>query len=352
MKRLLTFVLMFIIASALLAGISYGADEERFILSDLVVKDKEAWLIWIRDANVAGKEMTWDDASKFVKKLNEQKYAGLQCWRFPTKEELLRLIAYAESQGHSARNVQINELLSNIGFKNVQGNLYWSSTPYAGSDVWVVYMSLGSVSGVSKTGFHYIWPVCDYDKGEREREEKKKKEAVLAAELAAKQKEREERLEAQKREMEKEQERLKAQKKREEEQKKLDAQIKKDEEKSRKQREAIRQQRKAKLDQLLPKCNGKILSHEDFLLGKNPYADKGKCVEFSAATFQMTSTNTGLFYIANNELAFIEFKETFRGSGVQGIAKIKGLYNYTTRSGISNQVPHLEMLKIEKILGR
>ncbi len=62
----------------------------------------------------------------------------------------------------------------------------------------------------------------------------------------------------------------------------------------------------------------------------------------------MTSINTGLFKIGNTELAYIEFKDTFRGSYVEGIAKIKGIYNYTTKMGVQNQVPHLEMLEIEK----
>lgn len=115
-----------------------------------------------------------------------------------------------------------------------------------------------------------------------------------------------------------------------------------------KKRQIIAQQRKEKLDRLLPQCNNKILSHEDFLLGKNPYADQGKCVKITAVTFQMTFINTGLFRIGNTELAYIEFKDTFRGSYVEGIAKIKGVYNYTTKMGIQNQVPHFKMLKIEK----
>ena len=308
MKRLLIFIYMFFMGVGLLTGTSYGAGEERFIFSDRTVKDKETGLMWTRNANIAGKEMTWDDASKFIEKLNKQKYTGLQCWRLPTKEEFLTLIAYAESQGY---NTQINELFSKIGFKNVQANVYWSSTSYTDdtTNAWSVSVSHGGMFVVTKADSHYAWPVCDYEKEKRRAREEEK----MKAEKRRKAKEKEEKNE------------------------KI------------KQQQA---QRVAKRNQLLLKCDGEILSNKDFILGKNPYADKGKCVEFSAATFQMTSNSTGLFNIGNNELAFIEFKETFRGSGVQGIAKIKGLYNYTTRSGISNQVPHLEMLEIEKVLGR
>lgn len=136
-----------------------------------------------------------------------------------------------------------------------------------------------------------------------------------------------------------------------EEQKKIEAretEDKKREEESKKQAE----ERKAKQKKLLPKCNNEILSQEDFLIGKNPYADKGKCVELMTATFQMVSANAGLFNIGNNELAYIEFKKPFRGSGIKGVARIKGMHTYVSRMGTPNQVPHLEMLEIEEIMGQ
>ena len=286
---------MLILVVGLITGISYGAGDKRFTLSDSLVNDKKTGLAWTRNANMAGKEMTWDDASKFIEKLKKQKYTGLQCWRLPTKEELQILIDYAESQGY---NTHINELFSKIGFRNVQPGVYWSFTSYADdtTNAWSVSMIHGGMSLVTKADTHYVWPVCDYEKEKRRTAEKRRK--------AKEQEEKEEKI---------------------------------------KQQQA---QREAKRNQLLLKCDGKILSQEDFMLGKNPYADKGKCVEFTAVTFQMTSANTGLFKIGNNEIVFIEFKETFRGPWVQGIAKIKGLYNYTTRAGIPNQVPHLEMLEI------
>ena len=117
------------------------------------------------------------------------------------------------------------------------------------------------------------------------------------------------------------------------------------EEGRKKQEEAKEQRRKT----LLPKCNNRILTQEEFLMDKNPHADKGKCVAFMAGTFQMTSAKTGLFNIGNNELAYIEFQKTFRGVYVEGIAKIKGTYTYVSRIGTPNQVPHLEMLEIEEV---
>lgn len=119
------------------------------------------------------------------------------------------------------------------------------------------------------------------------------------------------------------------------------------EEERRRADEAQRLQEEAKNKRLSPKCNGVIISQQDFLLAKNTYADKGKCVDFMATTFQMSSANSGLFDIGDNQLAFIQFKQPFRGGGLKGVAKIKGMHTYTTKMGKPNQVPHFEMVEIE-----
>ncbi len=133
-------------------------DDERFIFSDLTVKDKETRLIWTRDANIADKEMTWKDAFKFVKKLNKQKYAGYSDWRLPTIEELKTLTHYAKGQGNKG---YYNDLFNKIGFRNVEAYSYWSSSAYDGSTAyaWIVFMVAGHVDGLNKTFTSYVWPV-------------------------------------------------------------------------------------------------------------------------------------------------------------------------------------------------
>ncbi len=98
------------------------------------------------------------------------------------------------------------------------------------------------------------------------------------------------------------------------------------------------------LKKYLPKCNGTVLSLLDFIMGKNPYADKGKCTLIQATTFQMTSEKTGLFSVGN-QILYIEFPQTFRGPYVRGIAKIKGVYTYPTTIGTTNTVPHLQVIR-------
>jgi hypothetical protein len=139
-------------------------DKERFVFSDLTVADKVTGLMWTRDANIADKKMTWYDASKFIEGLNKQKYDGYNNWRLPTKWELQTLVDYA-SQKHAEYDddgcyTDLQKLLNEIGFKNVQGDGYWSSatdddTIGAGG----VYMGVGRVFAYIKSGNYYVWPI-------------------------------------------------------------------------------------------------------------------------------------------------------------------------------------------------
>ncbi len=158
MKRLLIFISMLVLVVGLITGISYGADEARFIFSDLTAKDKKTGLMWTRDANIAGREMGWYKANDYIKQLNKQKYSGYTDWRLSSKEELVTLIDYAKGKGYKE---DFHQVLNKVGFRNVQANLYWSSSSYAGgtSVAWIVNMWDGVVRGGYETNTRYVWPV-------------------------------------------------------------------------------------------------------------------------------------------------------------------------------------------------
>ena len=157
MKRLLIFISMLVLVVGLSTGISFGADDKRFIFSDLTAQDKKTGLMWTRDANIAGEAMTWYNAFKFIEKLNKQKYAGYSDWRLPTIKELETLTNYAKSQGDGV----YYELFNRIGFRNVQPG-YWSSTSSVTHTAygWLVNMLGNSVPNGHKTSIYiYVWPV-------------------------------------------------------------------------------------------------------------------------------------------------------------------------------------------------
>lgn len=141
-------------------------DGRRLVFSDLTVKDKETGLIWTRNANLAGKKMTWKNAFKFIEKLNKQKYAGHSDWKLPTESELKTLVYIKDdSELLPYNNLGQYEELKRVGFKNVQADYYWSSTTYEGpvsaytDFIWVIGMIFGSSHGSHKTGTCYVWPV-------------------------------------------------------------------------------------------------------------------------------------------------------------------------------------------------
>lgn len=98
------------------------------------------------------------------------------------------------------------------------------------------------------------------------------------------------------------------------------------------------------LSNFMQKCGGSILSLSEFMLGKNPIADKGKCTLIQATTMQMTSEKSGLFQLGN-EVLYLEFPDVFRGPYVRGVAKVKGNYTYPARLGGFNTVPHLAIIE-------
>ena len=156
----LTFVFpFFLLCSAILCA--EAAEEKtktRFQFSDLTVLDKETGLMWTRDANIRGKGMTRADAFKFVEQLNKKKYAGFSDWRLPQKEELETLVNYAKAKGVKER---INELLNEMGFKNVLPGYYWSSTINASNATsgWIVQFWVGYVGIDHESSGDYVWAV-------------------------------------------------------------------------------------------------------------------------------------------------------------------------------------------------
>lgn len=115
------------------------------------------------------------------------------------------------------------------------------------------------------------------------------------------------------------------------------------------EKERIVKEKNEKKKKVANKCKGDLLDMVEFYRNNNPYADKGKCVEFYGASFQMTSEKSGLFRISDSspDLMYVEFEKAFHGRIVSGIARIEGVYSYRTNIGGSNSVPKLRMLVIE-----
>jgi hypothetical protein len=63
---------------------------------DGTITDQATGLMWEKKGSE--KEKSWYNAEKYVKKLNEEKFAGYSDWRIPTIEELYSLLQPNSSQ--------------------------------------------------------------------------------------------------------------------------------------------------------------------------------------------------------------------------------------------------------------
>ncbi len=115
---------------------------------DDLVLDKEKGVIWARDAHLAGKPLTWEDAINDCQSLQ---LCDLKGWRLPTKEELSSLIdpsqiAPALPKGHPFVNVKYT---------------YWTGTTYENfsDDAYYVHFGQGAVGAYTKLAKYDVWPV-------------------------------------------------------------------------------------------------------------------------------------------------------------------------------------------------
>ena len=115
---------------------------------DDLVLDRKTGLIWARNANLAGKQLIWEDATNHFQNLALGYCKG---WRLPTKEDLSSLVD--ASQRDPA-------LPKDHPFSNVQFS-YWSSTAYEADSgfAWHVSVNFGFVGYCRKTAHYYVWPV-------------------------------------------------------------------------------------------------------------------------------------------------------------------------------------------------
>lgn len=101
--------------------------------------------------------MSWNDAMKLSKI-----FAGYNDWRLPTKDELMTLVFCSDGKhntDYSCENITdvTRPTIITTYFPNTQSDLYWSSSPYAGSSsgAWYVSFRFG-FSGYSLNNYNYF----------------------------------------------------------------------------------------------------------------------------------------------------------------------------------------------------
>ena len=114
---------------------------------DDLVLDKETELVWARNGHLAGKQLTWEDATVYCKNLD---LGNLKGWRLPTKEEVLSIVIPSKTypplpRGHPFVNFKYS---------------YWTGTTHEDlSDDAYFIDHEGVMWGWSKMFQLGVWPV-------------------------------------------------------------------------------------------------------------------------------------------------------------------------------------------------
>ena len=126
--------------------------KHRFKVDDSWVNDRCTGLIWSKDANPAGRPLSWQQALSMVDAFNRKKLGGHHDWRLPNIRELESLV---DLGSHSPA------LPTDHPFVNIQ-DAYWSSTTsvYETRYAWTLYSRDGIVGvGFKPGGDFFLWPV-------------------------------------------------------------------------------------------------------------------------------------------------------------------------------------------------
>ena len=120
----------------------HRADSERLVFSD-----PDTDLMWVRDGNIAGDKMKWEQANTWVHNLN---YAGYNDWRFPTVYELLVFFKKVQNNMSSYTHVDVME-----------SDNYWTSDENTNARVGGIWtVSLWGRQTISQYEYYqYMWPV-------------------------------------------------------------------------------------------------------------------------------------------------------------------------------------------------
>jgi len=130
-----------------------GCNSSRFkcVMGGEAVLDKQTGLTWARNADIAGKKMSWKDAKKFCQNIEIGNRKG---WRLPTKKQMITLLDTSQSSpalpvGHPFKNV------------GTIGCTYWTKTEQKDDNeiVWIVKMNLGIVMEYLKIFGCFTWPI-------------------------------------------------------------------------------------------------------------------------------------------------------------------------------------------------
>ena len=139
-----------------------GNSQDRVEFTDETALDKKTRIMWTKDVNIAKKEMNWQEANDYIKRLNKKKYAGYSDWQLPRSEEFATLLNFVSNEGGNGTREDYAKFLNMIGFKNVRSIFnYWSTSTisYGKGVASIVDIWGGIVYDANKGDYSHVWPI-------------------------------------------------------------------------------------------------------------------------------------------------------------------------------------------------
>ncbi len=142
--------------------------ESPFIFGELVARDKNTGLSWLRMVSKDGKGVKISKARGVVKRLKEERYAGCSEWRIPFEQELKTIISYATAAGYNVKKSKgyPADYFNMIGFNGVANDYFWTESAVPGEQMrHRLAVDLEDGNSTSKALDQYLqnWPVCTPD---------------------------------------------------------------------------------------------------------------------------------------------------------------------------------------------
>lgn len=141
---------------------SEGFKASNYAINKQTIVETRTGLMWTRNATIPAKPMTHADAEKLLLKINQDRYAGYDDWRIPTRADFEGLVSSAKKEGWGTSFAHyIADYLSTCGFTRVQAGNYWTATASddGPDNFYVANTWNGIIRPLAGSNYYYLWPV-------------------------------------------------------------------------------------------------------------------------------------------------------------------------------------------------
>ncbi|OQB56146.1 MAG: hypothetical protein BWX99_00816 [Deltaproteobacteria bacterium ADurb.Bin151] len=164
--KMTSVLILFALLSVFLTVAEGKASQQFLLRNGAKIEDTKTGLEWAINAGTPsfgkcnGGKKTWDEAADYVNCLNSSAYLGHNDWRLPSVHELSGFISKIAKANKIEHKYDIaGPKLKELGFKNIQPSLYWSSVATGEVALAVEISTNGRFHPVGKLNTLYVWPV-------------------------------------------------------------------------------------------------------------------------------------------------------------------------------------------------